>query len=356
MRSWRGVGLVDAASLPTSRSDMKKTLTLAAAAATTLVLALPAQAQSSVTLFGVIDLAARQVKNNVTQRRLDDSGLTSSRLGLRGTEDLGGGLRAGFWIEGALVPDAGNPNGQTWQRRSTISLSGGFGELTLGRIKNPTGLNWEQLDPFGDTGMTASSRLQAPVLPAGGAYQSFSRSSNSINYTTPGRTGLFGHVTLAAGEGALGNKYTGARLGYRSKELLALAAYGVTQVTPSIDAKMLNVGATYDFSSFKLWGMYSTTDVGANDQRNMLLGVSIPAGKWLFRASWHDYQGRGAISNRSADQLSLGASYNLSRRTAVYANLARIGNTGTAFTVAAGSPLSAGRNSSGHEFGLRHSF
>jgi predicted porin len=335
---------------------MKKTLTLVAAAAATLVLALPAHAQSSVTLFGVLDLTVRQVKNNTSQKRLDDSGLTSSRLGIRGTEDLGGGLRAGFWIEGALVPDAGNPSGQTWQRRSTISLTGGFGELTVGRIKNPTGLNWEQLDVFGDTGMTASSRLQAPVLPAGGAYQSFSRSSNSITYITPGRTGLFGHVTVAAGEGNLGNKYTGARLGYRSGALLALAAYGVTQVSPSVDAKMLNFGATYDLKSFKLWGMYSTTDVGPNDQRNILLGVSVPADKWLLRASYHDYQGKGGISNRSANQLSLGAAYSLSRRTAVYSNFARISNTNTAFTVATGSPLSAGRNSSGYELGLRHSF
>lgn len=335
---------------------MKKTLTLTAAAATVLTLALPAQAQSNVTLFGVVDLAVRQVKNNESQTRLDGSGLTSSRLGIRGSEDLGGGLRASFWLEGALDPDNGTAGGQSWQRRSTISLSGGFGELTLGRIKNPTGLNWEQLDAFGDTGMAASGRMQAPVLPAGGAYQSFSRSSNSINYTTPGSTGLFGHVTYAAGEGALGNKYTGARLGYRSKELLALLAYGTTEVTGSIDAKMLNFGATYDFTSFKLWGMYNTTDVGPNDQRNILVGVSVPAGKWLLRASYHDYQGKGGISNRSADQISLGAAYNLSRRTAVYTNYARIDNSNTSFTVATGSALSAGRTSSGFEVGMRHSF
>lgn len=335
---------------------MKKTLTLVAAAAATLVLALPVQAQSSITLFGVVDLAVRQVKNNDSQSRLDGSGLTSSRLGVRGSEDLGGGLRASFWIEGALDADTGNASGQTWQRRSTISLTGGFGELTLGRIKNPTGLNWEQLDAFGDTGMAASSRLQAPVLPAGGAYQSFSRSSNSISYTTPGSTGLFGHVTVAAGERALGNKYTGARLGYRSGPLLALVGYGVTEVTSSVDAKMLNFGATYDLKSFKLWGLYNTTDVGPNDQRNIVLGVSVPTGKWLLRASYHDYQGKGGISNRSANQLSLGAAYNLSRRTALYTTFARISNTNTAFTVATGSPLTAGRNSSGYEFGLRHSF
>jgi predicted porin len=335
---------------------MNKTLTLVAAAAVAATITLPAQAQSSVTLFGVIDLAARQVKNNDSQTRLDGSGFQSSRLGIRGVEDLGGGLRAGFWIEGALDPDTGTAGGQTWQRRSTVSLMGGFGELRLGRDKNPTGLNWDQLDAFGDTGMAASSRMQAPVLPAGGAYQSFSRSSNSISYITPGSTGFLGQFTVAAGERALGNKYMGGRIGYRSGGLLALLAYGQTEVTPTVDAKMINFGATYDLKSVKFWGMVNTTDVGPADQRNILVGVSMPVNKWLLRASYHDYSGGGSISNRDANQLSLGAAYNLSRRTTVYSTYSRISNTNTSFTVATGSPLTAGNNSSGYEFGLRHAF
>src|ERR1700704_2312288 len=88
-----------------------------------------ASAQSSVTLFGVVDVNAKSVKNDaVTTRQLGTDGLASSRLGFRGIEDLGGGLQAGFWIEGALSPDTGG-TGQTWARRSTVSLIGGFGEV-----------------------------------------------------------------------------------------------------------------------------------------------------------------------------------------------------------------------------------
>lgn len=314
----------------------------------------PALAQSAVTLFGVMDMAARQVNNNTNVKQLAASGLTSSRFGVRGGEDLGGGLKADFWLEGALEADTGA--GGTWQRRSTIGLSGNFGEVRLGRTKNPTGLNWEQFDIFGATGMGSSDRLQAPVLPAGGAYQSFSGSSNSVNYYTPGSTGFFGEATAAAGEAVPGNKYTGVRLGYRSAALLVAGAYGTTQVTGSVDAKMLNIGASYDMKSANFTAFYNTTDVGPADQNNLLVSVSVPIGSWAMRASYQKMDGGGSISNRSAKMAALSATYNLSRRTALYSTYAKISNTGTSYSVAAGSPLSTGIGSSGYELGLRHSF
>ena len=337
---------------------MNKTMTTLAAAALTAVAA-PAMAQSSVTIFGVIDLAARSVDNGAAQKQLAASGLNSSRLGFRGVEDLGGGLKANFWLEGAITADDGNAAGQTWQRRSTIGLQGAFGEVRFGRQKNPTGLNWEQLDPFGDTGMGSSSRLQqsSGLIPTGGAYASFPRSSNSISYDTPGTTGFFGTAFVAAGEGALGNKYVGGRVGYRAGPLFATLAYGETQVTGSIDAEMLNFGATYDFKVVKVFGMYSTTDVGAADQKNYLLGVSAPVGPVTMRASFNKMSGGGTISNRSAKHATVGGDYALSRRTALYANYSKISNSGpAAFTVATGSTLVPGTGSSGYEVGLRHSF
>jgi predicted porin len=334
---------------------MNKTMTTLAAAALT-ALAAPVMAQSSVTIFGVIDLAARSVDNGASQKQLAKDGLNSSRIGFRGVEDLGGGLKANFWIEGALDADTGNATGQTWQRRSTIGLQGGFGEIRFGRQKNPTGLNWEQLDPFGDTGMGSSSRLQqAFSVPTGGGYSSFSRSSNSISYDTPSGTGFFGAALVAAGEGVAGNKYVGGRVGYRAGPLFAVLAYGQTEVTSSIDAEMLNFGATYDFKVVKLFGMYSTTEVGAAEQKNYLLGVSAPVGPVTLRASYNKVDGEGSISNRSAKHATVGGDYALSRRTAVYANYSKISNSNTSFVVAPGSTL-VGSGSSGYEVGLRHSF
>jgi predicted porin len=335
---------------------MNKTTTTLAAAAL-LSLAGSAMAQSSVTVFGVIDLAARSVDNGASQYQLAGSGLQSSRLGFRGTEDLGGGLKANFWIEGAINADDGNASGQTWQRRSTIGLQGGFGEVRFGRQKNPTGLTWEQLDVFSDTGLGASGGMHRIFsVPTGGAYNSFSRSSNSISYDTPGSTGFFGTVFVAAGEGANGNKYTGGRVGYRAGPLFTTLAYGVTQVTGSVDAKLLTLGATYDLKVVKLFGLYSTTDLGAADQKNLMVGASMPVGKATLRASYHKVDGGGSISNREAKKFAIGAQYDLSRRTALYTNYATLDNSNTSLTVAAGSALRAGDGSSGYEFGIRHAF
>ena len=333
-----------------------KNLRLAALALAACAVSAPAFAQSSVTVFGVVDLAARSVKNDGTQYQLAGSGLTSSRIGFRGVEDLGGGLRAHFWLEGALDPDTGG-TGQTWQRRSTIGLQGGFGEIRLGREKNPSGLTWEQLDPFADTGMGAVGRLQAAngILPAGGVNASYPRSSNAISYYTPGK-GFFASAMVAAGEGSLGNKHLGGRVGYGDGPWFAVLSYGETQVTGGIDLERITAGLTYDLKFMKLFGMYSTTDVGAAEQENILVGVTVPMGAFMFRGSYHMMEGGGSISNREAKQFSFGAQYNLSRRTAIYANYADISNTNTNLTVATGTALATGRDSSGYEFGLRHSF
>src|SRR4051812_3948147 len=139
---------------------MKKTLIALAALATAGV----ASAQSSVTLFGVVDLSYENVHTAAGRvSGLAPSANSSSRLGFRGVEDLGGGMSASFWLEAAIAPQSGisssgttgnnqNPpaagatplfngataGGLTFNRRSTVSLSGGFGEVRLGRDYTPT--------------------------------------------------------------------------------------------------------------------------------------------------------------------------------------------------------------------------
>ncbi|MGL4576216.1 MAG: porin, partial [Burkholderiaceae bacterium] len=131
-----------------------------------------AQAQTSVTLFGVVDAAVARISASGGANRtgMTNSGLNSSRLGVRGTEDLGGGLKAGFWIEGQLQNDTGTGNatggGLNFQRRSTVSLMGGFGELRLGRDYTPIFWNTTVFDPFGTNGV-GQSLVPAQLLTAG---------------------------------------------------------------------------------------------------------------------------------------------------------------------------------------------
>ena len=216
---------------------MKKSL-LAMAALTAFAGA--ASAQSSVTLFGIVDLAATSVDNSSagTVKSLSQDGINSSRLGFRGVEDLGGGLRAGFWLEGALGADTGcggagtlgspvtvptvsttvnqgtgtaiaagvsttaRPRrtciGQNWQRRSTISLMGNFGEIRLGRDYVATFWNLTTFDPFGTNGV--GSALNQYSTLGSGATTSV-RANNMIAYFLPAIGGLYGQFQVAAGEG-----------------------------------------------------------------------------------------------------------------------------------------------------------
>lgn len=330
-----------------------------------------ASAQSSVTLFGVLDVNARWLDNNgVKQYALSQDGLQSSRLGVRGTEDLGGGLRAGFWLEGALNPDTGTPNGQTWQRRSTVSLSAPYGELRLGRDKTATYLNTEIFDPFGDAGIGAASNLttKAPPVPTGGGYSTEKRASNMIAYFLPSGLagGLYGQVQVAAGENLNGQKYLGGRLGYASGPFNAALAYGQTEVlaTTSTNLDNFNIAGAWDFGLLVLSGFYGSQEIDNAKQDNWYIGASAPFGLWRIRASWGQVErsGSAAIEGQKADQFAIGAVYDLSKRTAVYGTWSGINNKGGAsfvvgsFNNVPGGGAAKNADSQGFEFGLRHAF
>ena len=109
-----------------------------------------ALAQSSVTIAGVLDLSARSSKNsNGSIKSLSSGNNSTSRLVFRGTEDLGGGLRAGFWLEGSLQADTGvaGTGTQFWDRQATVSLSGPFGEVRMGRDWTPVYYGFVFADP-----------------------------------------------------------------------------------------------------------------------------------------------------------------------------------------------------------------
>jgi predicted porin len=318
-----------------------------------------AVAQSSVTVFGVVDLAGRYVSNDQSQYQLATSGDRASRLGFRGTEDLGGGLSAGFWLEAPLNPDTADAN-FSFSRRATVSLvSHGGGELRLGRDMVPTYYEWLEFDPFGDGGLGRSTRLAAAsgIVPSGGVYSTTVRADNLVSYFTPGALGgLFAQLSMAAGEGQLGNKYYGGRIGYRDGVLAGSMSWGNTQVTANDDAVIWNIGGAYDFQSLQLTGFYSELEIGSSSQSNWQLGLAAPFGPWLVRGSYQAMTGKGDLSNQEAWGLAVGAVYSLSKRTALYATYSTISNTNSSFAVSSGPPLTPGNDSSGFDLGLRHSF
>lgn len=380
---------------------MKKSL-LALAALTAF--AGVASAQSSVTLFGVVDLNARNVKNGSagSLKTLSTDGLASTRFGVRGVEDLGGGLRAGFWLEAGFGADtaggasagtdaSGNrigTGGLVFNRRATLSLLGGFGEVRLGRDYTPTFWNHTIFDPFGTNGVASQTNLITPAagtsgsnttrvlgytsngLNSGTSTGTVVRADNSIGYFLPTMGGLYGQVMIAAGEGFTGAKYVGGRFGYSAGPINVAVAVGRTEVTSSADLSAVNFGGSWNLGFATLMAQFHTYEAdrtGAagftldRSLKNWLVGAVMPMGASSFKFSYAKSSGEFSDTVRDGDatQLGLGYQYDLSKRTALYANYSRVkNNNGARFYASGSGPLNAGTNftSTGYEFGVRHSF
>lgn len=341
-------------------------------------------AQSSVTLFGVADVNARYSDNGSAKLySLSQDGIASSRLGVRGVEDLGGGMRASFWFEGAMNPDTGTPGGQTWQRRSTVSLTSGFGEVRVGRDYTPTFWNLTMFDPFGTNGVGAYSNIHASNGAAGqtanligpvastatasnpaGNLQTLVRANNSIGYFLPGNLGgIYGQAMVAANEASPvnGNKYFGARVGYMAGPLNVAASYGQTTVQPVAgddSVQNFNVAGSYKLGNLTAMAQYGRFSLASTDFTNYLIGGTFGMGALTFKASYSSFENSSTAAD--ATQIAAGVQYDLSRRTALYTNVARITNDGTATTGAnfGTGTLNAvrGKNHTGLEVGVRHSF
>jgi predicted porin len=347
---------------------MKKSL-LALAALTAFAGA--ASAQSSVTLFGIIDVNARRVDNGAvgTLKTLSTDGNASSRLGFRGIEDLGGGLKAGFWLEGAFGADTGCGGASvgasacaaaTWQRRATVSLLGGFGEIRMGRDYTPTFLNVLVYEPWGYVGVSSLANARSSI---GSQATTAVRANNTISYILPAMGGLFGTFQVAAGEGATGNKYVGARLGYAAGPISVSGAYGKTYKTGTMvdDMKQLSFGASYNLGFMNLMAGYEKQDYSTSNQKMANAAVTVPFGASTIKLSYAKF---GASSDLwRATQIGLGYQYDLSKRSSFYANFGRTANegnatTGARFTASGSGPAQTrgGETSTGIEFGIRHNF
>ena len=395
---------------------MKKSLVALAA----LAVAGVASAQSSVTLFGVVDASISSYSSTsrdlngatllnpfylnqgsvkVSRRELANSGYNSSRLGFRGTEDLGGGLAASFWLEAPITNDDGATGVSTFNRRSTVSLSGGFGEVRLGRDYTPTFWNNTVFDPFGTNGVGTNL-----IHTAAADFGHPTRASNTIGYFLPPNLGgFYGQLQYGFHEktkydpglatpNVANNSRTGrniaGRFGYANGPLDVAIAYGSSTIGDQFYAgtttklNTLNLGASYDFGPVKLFGEVSRTKNKVDyevtpltaaadvDLTGYLLGVTVPVGAGLIRASYsrvkYDFNEvqlpfEPSIADPKASKLALGYVHNLSKRTALYATIARVSNkNGAALTV--GGPafinnaVFTPKNSTGYDFGIRHAF
>jgi predicted porin len=348
---------------------IKKQLLLLSA----LGLAQAAWAQSSVTLFGVADATLSRGTGSVSDRtQMLRGGLTSNRLGFRGVEDLGGGLSANFWLEFGFNIDDGsgqptNTNNQasgagaagggfTFARRSTVGLAGkSWGEVRLGRDFVPQYDNLVRGDVFGNVGVGSSVNFTNIIT---GVVST--RASNMIEYFTPSFGGFGAHVAHYLGENPDGaaneddGTGQGVRLYYAAGPLAASVAYGRTDNLAG-DIKQRNINLGYNFGVARVTGTWGWDRAGAVSARGGSLGVIVPVGVHELKAGYSVYR-TSAAAKPEARKLALGYVHNLSKRTALYATLAHVRNSGGSTTALNGATTGANQSSSGLDLGVRHAF
>jgi general bacterial porin, GBP family len=293
-----------------------------------------AQAQSAVTLYGRIDIGLQYSDPKAANAKATSSVVsgnsTGSRFGFQGREDLGGGLSAGFNLEGGFNADVGTSGqGALFGRQATAHLQGGFGTLAFGRA-GTFGSGTGTFDMIGDIGVFGTGWSDLALFSTG-------RVNNAVFYLTPKMGGVQAGVvhsfSVSASESAgreTNIHLTGLGLSYGGGPIYAALAYETINnpAAGASDEKQLIAGLRWTIGSIRLHGAYMQSSdefnsgVGSNgpDSKQFHLGAAVKvgsAGELSF--AWYDLNGeaRGTTEN---DETRIGVGYwhSLSRRTALY--------------------------------------
>ena len=319
-----------------------------------------ASAQSSVTLYGVVDVAVERIKGATSLTRVSSGQQPGSRWGLRGSKDLGGGLKAVFLLESGFNADVGTlgQGGRLFGRQGYVGLAGGWGALRLGRQYSPMD------DIAGVIGTKTYDVLSVVPIIGNGDYN---RVDNAITYVSPTVANTVFQLQYSLGEERASSNPSPDF----GKQLSAHALYAQGPLTAGLslmqvkdadgalagqqgrDALLL-VGA-YDFGSFKLSAYYDVEDRAAEKLKVYGLAAAFKFGETTLSvgaAQAKNVTGSAALDD--AKIFTLQASHNLSRRTAVYSHLTAVSNDGVA-ALGFNGPV-AGGSSNGIQVGLRHRF
>ena len=291
-----------------------------------------ATAQSSVTLYGIADVSIGRVNNGtVTQTKIDSGTLNTSRFGFKGTEDLGGGLKANFLLEQGFSVDTGaaladSQDGQAklnqmFSRNSYVGLSGGFGEVRLGKV-------WSAFDEMKGASNAAWDSALSPNSGVfyGGAIGGYTfNPRNSAIYFTPNLNGFSGAASYSLGENktatvnagkvaALNVKYTGG-------PLLVALGHQTERVDGSVPTKKFTLlNTAYNFGVASLLASVGRQSQDDKVTRDWTLGATVPVSSFLaISGGFAGSTDNAAAGDIKRKGISLAAQYELSKRTSLYA-------------------------------------
>jgi len=338
----------------------KKLIALAVAAASVAPAAM-AQTANPVTLYGRVYVMFESVEakggaSPVARRnRVSDQ---SSLLGVRGTEDLGGGLKAFFQLETAFRPDSNNTTFAA--RNSGIGLQGGFGSVLMGRWDSPYKSATIAVDPFGDLtigGITGINNDQG---------NHDRRVQNVVQYWTPNFAGFAGRVSYGANEGktaSLDPQEMAASLTWGKGPIYLFYAYEkLEDASATLKEQEANsIGGSFVIGPVKLGGLYGEyKKTNLTKKKSYMANGVFTAGKHQFIYQYQDSQDGGAsgAEQPEASSHSVGYQYNFSKRTFFLAQYTKVDNNNTASGNFGANALaiSAGQDPRGLAVGLRHVF
>lgn len=322
-----------------------------------------AMAQSSVTLYGILDTYLASVKTetaaatglgntSLSQTVLNSSAVNGSRWGMKGSEDLGGGLKADFDLQQGIALDTGagtNAVANAFARQSWVGFSGGFGAVRLGRTTTP----------YDDVNGSADAAFDAALAPANfGVFKSTgysARQDNMFYYQAPNMGGFSGALSYALGENQTATtsatSTTSMNLTYAGGPFAAQFAYQVQDVvnaTPaSADASFTRLGATYKFGAAtgKLSYGKAANMASANgaDATEWQMGVDYSVSPALTLSGSYAKSDDNATAGSGARKgFAMAFAYTLSKRTFMYGGYGQKTATATGFNDATNTIFALG--------------
>jgi predicted porin len=302
---------------------LHRPVAIAAAIVAALAGAPAAQAQSSATMYGLIDMSAGsfQSPGNASKKAVESGNMSTSYWGIKGAEDLGGGLSAQFVLESFMRNDTGLPgrfnSDAFFARNSWVGLAGQFGSVTLGRNTTSLFVNTLVFNAFGDSfGFSPTIRhyFTSGVSQVSGD----TGWSDSVKYNSPKFGGLSFNATVAAGEGNGGRNLAGSAMYFDGPLGLGLAWQKVEKGATDPDTTTWQASGSYKLGDAKLFAQYGvisnkTTDI---DYKLTDLGGEYALGLGKVLLQWGHIS---PDSGPSKTTVSLGYDYQMSKRTDVYA-------------------------------------
>lgn len=276
-----------------------------------------AMAQSSVTLYGIADVwigSEESGLNADSVTKMGSGGLNSSRWGLKGSEDLGGGLKAVFKFEQGFNIDNGTAKGSGFDRQSYVGLAGGFGEVTFGNT-------WTAMDDIigaSNSGFDSALSASNNVLVVNANYAD--NPGNTIKYTSPSFSGFSGGLSYSMDEKkGVSKDIVDFSLSYGAGPVAVNFAYQVQNDTNDLKYTALN--GSYDFGVAKLLASYGQEKIGDAKATDYQIGVDVPLSPAMTLSAGYAYSEDNAARSATENErtgYSIAVGYSLSKRTTVY--------------------------------------